>query len=313
MEGAVHIDQALTNVSVGYSNGEYVAERVAPVVPVTEQSGKYWKHGLEAFTVRNDLRAPGDEARESRWTLSTDTFFCDGHALKDYVPREKRVNADPQLDLLTDSTEILTDQILLNQEVNLVAALAAGMTPVAQTSTPWDNDTYDPVEIIEAQMLVIAKAIGKKPNQLTLSAPVFSAIRNNSNVKGRITGAANLQSAVVTSAQLAALLEIDDVIVARAIKNAANEAQTASMAWVWGEYALLQYRPPSPGRKTVSLAYTFHWSNAFQGAEGQSVGSQFVDLYYVRGRKSDAVEVHKYYDEKIIDANAGILFSDTLT
>ncbi len=310
--GTIHHDRALTDVSVGYENAELIGERIYPVVPVENQSDKYFKHGKDIFTVRDDRRSPGGEARESRWTLSDDNFFCEGHALKDYVPRENQGNSDPQLDLLTDTTEVLTDQIMLNQEVNLVTILAAAMTGTslaAQTLTPWNDDDVDPLPIIETQKIAIAKRIGKPPNVLVMSGPVWSAMKLNANIRMLITGAGSLPGAVITPQNLAAYLDLKEVLVGSAVKNTANEGQDVSLDFVWGEYALLFYRPQSPGRKTLSLGYTFAWKNAL----GASAGGQFVDRYYWQPNKADVVEVHKYYDQKTIDAGAGCLFSNCLS
>jgi len=306
--GTVHIDAALTQVSVGYRNAGFIAERVFPVVPVGKQSDKYFVSGKEIFRVRDDRRAAGAEARESRWTLSNDTFFCSGHALKDYVPREDQVNADPQLDLLTDTTEVLTDQVLLAEEAALVTALAAGATAASQATTHWDDDDVDPFAIIETQKLVIAKKIGKMPNVLAVSAPVASALKLNANVRQLVTGAGSVAAALVTMAQIAAYLEVDEVVVGNAVYDTVNEGQNASLNFVWGEYGLLFYRPPNPGRKTTSLGYTFQWNGAFGGDQ-----AQFVNRYYWQPNLADVVEVHKYYDQKLVDTGAGILFTDCLT
>jgi hypothetical protein len=308
--GTIKFDQALTNVSIAYKNGVYVAERIAPVVVVGKQTDKYFVYGKERFNVLDDKRVAGGVANESRWTPSSDTYYCDGHALKDYVPREDVVNADPQLDLLTDTTENLKAQILLNQEVNLVAALVAALTGTslaAQTATHWDNDANDPIALIKAQRLVIAKRTGVNPNVFAVSEPVMSAIANNANVKARITGAQSLQSSLVTAQALAALLEVDEVIVASAVKNTANEGQDPTLDWVWGEDAYLFYRPPSPGRKVLSMAYTFVWSPFGNGT------SEYVKRYWWEPNTADVCEVHKYYDLKAVAVDAGVRFSDCLT
>lgn len=305
-EGTVHIDQRLTDVSVGYRNGDFIAERVFPMVPVDNQSDKYLVHGKEGFRVRDDRRSPGSEAHLSRWTYSDGTFYCDGHALKDYVPRENQNSGLPQLDLLCDTTEVLTDQILLNQEANLVAALAAGMTPSDQTNIPWDSDDIDPLVVISEAAGAIGLAVGRKPNVLALSEPIWNALRMNANVRGLISGAQSLSAAAVSAAQLAGYLGLEEIIVGSAVYDSASEGQADSLAWVWGKYALLFYRPPSPGRKQISLGYTFAWK-AFDSGK-----AQFVDRYYWQPTKSDVVEVHKYYDQKIIDVNAGKLFSNCI-
>jgi hypothetical protein len=242
--------------------------------------------------------------------VSTDSFYCSGHALKDFVPREDQSNADPQLDLLADTAEVLTQQILLNEEVNLVAALVAGLTGVSaesQTGTPWDDDDVDPLTIIKAQILEVGLRMGAPPNVLAISAPVWSAVSLNANVRQLITGAGSVAAALVTPGQVAAYIGIDEIVVGAAVKNTANQGQTASLGWVWGEYACLFYRPPNPGRKTLALGYTFQWNGAFGGGQ-----AQFVNRYFWQPNLADVVEVHKYYDQKVVDSGAGALFTDCL-
>lgn len=306
--GTINFDQALSNLSVAYRNADLVAERVLPRVSVDKPADRYFIYGMENFRVREDLRAPGDEAKESRWTLADAPYICEGHALKDYVPRENTAAADPQLDLLNDTTEVLTDQILLGQEVSVVTVLAAGMAGASlanQVATPWNNNANNPIAIIGAQHAVIQARTGKRPNQFVCSASVWNAIKNNTNVTGRITGAQKLSDALVTPAQFASLIEVDEVLVAGAVQNTAAEGQAAVMAYVWQNMALLQHKAPSPGRKQLSLGYTFTWSKAF--GVGQP---QFVNRYYSQERLSDVVEVHKYYDSRLVATPAGVLFTN---
>lgn len=312
------VDGLLTNLSVKYANGIYVAERCYPALPVDAQSDKYPVYGRQNYVAIDDQRSPGALAREASWSWSEDTYFCEGHALKDYVPRERQNEQNPAFDLIQDTTVYLTDRILLNQEINLVTKLAATLTGTslaAQTATPWDNDANDPVAIVRAQGDVIGKRIGMMPNRFCISQPVWTAIRNNAKVKALITGAQSADAANITAQQFAALIGVDQVLIATAVKNTANEGQaTESMNWVWGETACLFYCPPAPGRRTVALGYTFHWRGALQGiAGGSEQGAQFVKRYYWEPNTADVVEVHKYYDQKTVSALAGVLFTDCLT
>jgi hypothetical protein len=56
----LHIDTALTNVTVSYNPGGFIADIVAPVVPVSKESDKYYVWSREE-TLRTfeDLRADG--------------------------------------------------------------------------------------------------------------------------------------------------------------------------------------------------------------------------------------------------------------
>src|SRR5262249_26251264 len=91
---AVHIDTALTNVSVMYRNEDYVADQVLPEVPVDKQSDKYFVYGVENLRPDDDTRRPGSQSNEVTWSLSTDGYYADGHALSDVIPDEQRENQD---------------------------------------------------------------------------------------------------------------------------------------------------------------------------------------------------------------------------
>ena len=75
----IHIDQALTNLSVMYRNANYVADQVIPVVPVNKRSNKYFVYrredylsssSLDANNRPMSLRQPGAEAAEIDMQLS---------------------------------------------------------------------------------------------------------------------------------------------------------------------------------------------------------------------------------------------------
>ena len=81
-----YLDQPLNNVSVGYQNDDYYAERLLPIAPVMKQSGRYWVYGKEKFRQYETIRHAGAEAREiAPWTLSNSAYFCDDHSLKDKI------------------------------------------------------------------------------------------------------------------------------------------------------------------------------------------------------------------------------------
>lgn len=321
MEGKVHIDSALSNISVGYSNNEFISEQVFPVVPVDKDSDAYYKSGKERFRARDDMRAPGTEAKPSRMVLSDDSYRCDGHALSDSVPREKTNAQDASLNLLADTTDYLTEQVALRQEVNLVSRITTDMTAGSRvsslTSVPWNNDANDPVAKIMTEIDTIAKLCGKRPNTLALSAAVFTAMALNAKVRGLLGGATDIRQTVVTPEQLAAALQLDRVLIASAVYDTAAEGQSASLAYVWGALALLFYRPASPGLKTISLGYTFHWRRALATVDGTAtgvngIGSQFVRRYFDDKKIADVVEVHKYYAQKTVVPEAGTLFTNCL-
>ena len=199
----VHIDAALTNLSVGYRNPAFIADLLAPVVPVRKQSDKYFIHDAEreAFRRSDDRRAPGAEASEVNFSLSTDNYYAEDHALTSVIPDEERENADPAIQPNIDRTEFLRGKIDLNKEIEL-AGMLTDATVITQSTTlsgaaQWSDDTSDPIKAIEAQKATIMAAVQALPNTLVLPYEVYAKMRLHPKVIERIAygsvGAVNEQ------------------------------------------------------------------------------------------------------------------------
>ncbi|MGA2631762.1 MAG: hypothetical protein ABSG54_16310 [Terriglobia bacterium] len=300
----LHIDQALTEVSVAYRNAQYVADSVFPVVPVSKQSNKYFIYSKDNFRTLDDARRPGARANEIEWTLSTDTYYCEGHALAQAIPDELRANADQAIDVDVDTTEVLTDLVYLQREI-LVASKATDPSVITQSATlsgtsQWSDYTNsDPIQAIENQKPTILKQVGQLPNSILVSYPVFLALRNHPKIIDRFKYA---QVGVVQPDHLKAVFNVDNFYIGSAIKNLAKEGASDNLDYIWGKNALLFYRPPVAGRRTVSLGYQF--TLAF----GANNGGFFVKRYRDEARTADVVEVQLYFDAKVVAANAAYLW-----
>ena len=318
--GVVHIDRALTNISLSASADQnLIAERVLLPCPVDDPSDKLYKYGEEIFLTEEDARAPGAQPNETTWKVTSVSYATKGHALEHGVPRDKKNAADPALSLLADTTRILTAKGRLNMEVNCVAALVAAMTGASAVdcaAAKWSSADVNPLYVLKAYIDTITLACGQPPNVLMLSQPVATAVRTNPQVVGLITGAAALAGSKVSMAQIADWLELDEVLVGRAVSKT---TPGGTKAFVWGTKAMLFYRPPAPGLLTLALGYTMKWQKALAAVTGleaipgmEGVGPQFVQQYWWEPTLSDVVVVHNYYDQAVYAAECGILFNNCI-
>jgi hypothetical protein len=303
----VHVDAALTNLSVGYRNSAFISDLLAPVVAVRKQFDRYFVHDSqrEAFRATDDRRAPGSEANEVDFALSTDNYSCDDHALTSVIPDEERDNADPAIQPSIDRTEFLREKIDLNKEIEL-AAMATSTSVITQSETLAGNDQWsdfansDPVQAIEERKATIIEAVQVMPNTLVLPYDVYAQVRIHPRVVDR---AKYVTLAAIGPDLLAQIFDVERVLVPRALRNTAAPGQTASMSFVWGKDALLCFVPARPAMKQVALAYSFQWN----GAPG-SLGGHSVELWRDDRRKADVVRVQRYYDQKVIAAGAAYLW-----
>jgi hypothetical protein len=298
----VHIDAALTNLSIAYRNPEYIAHEVLPVVPVTKDSDKYFVYGKENFNLENTRRKADAKANQASYTLSDEAYSTERHALRDFVSDDEVQNSDPALDPFGDRTMNLTDRLLLRREYDAAqvafnTTAMSGHTAALSGTAMWDDDGSDPVEAVEAKRLEIVRQTGVRPNKLILGADVYAALTGNAAIKDRIK---YTQLGVVDEQLLAKLFKVDKVVVGNAVYNSAKEGQATSLTSIWGKLALLAYVAPRPGLKTVSLAYTFQSKNLV------------VKRYQESGLEGDWVEVEEKRDQKLIAPAAGFLWSNAV-
>lgn len=297
----VHVNVALTNVSLAYRNPAFIADLVAPSVNVRKQQDSYFIYDSdrEAFRSTNDRRAPGAQANEVDFALSTDTYYCADHALVSVIPDEERENADPAIQPDIDRTEFLSDKIDLNKEIELANVVATNSSLPGETlatTGQWSHADSDPLIALETGRASIISKVQAAPNTLVLPFEVFTKLRAHPDIIDRIKYSSK---GVPTAAIMAELFDVERVLVPRAVKNTATPGQTASMSYVWGKNAFLCYTPPRAALKTISFALTFAWTSA-----PGSVGGRVVEAWRENVRKSDIIRVGRYYDQKVIAADA---------
>lgn len=305
----VHIDAALTNVSVAFRNTHFIADLIAPVAGVRKQSDKYFvlDADRERFRPTADTRAPGAEATEVDFAISSDSYFCGDHALEAVIADEERDNADPAIQPDIDKTEFLTDKILLNKEIALADTVATASLPgttLSGTSQWSDFANSDPVAAVEDQKATIQRAVQQIPNTLVLPYDVYRKVRLHPKVVEKVV---NVRIGVVGPGILADVFDVERVLVPRGLRNTANPGQAPNLSQIWGKHAFLCYVPPRPGLKTVAFAATFQW----MAAPG-SLSGHVVEMWREERRKADMVRVQRYYDQKIIAVGAVFVWKNAV-
>jgi len=308
----VHTDAILTNISVAYLQdaSHFIAHQVFPQVPVEKQSDLYYTYPKGTwFKDEAERRADGTESAGTGYGVSTDSYACQVYALhKDIGPQAKK-NADSPIDLERDATNLLTQRLLLRQEIQWVAdyfATSIWDTDVVGTTdfTKWDNfASSDPIEDIELGKETVLSTTGFMPNTLILGYQVFRKLKNHPDIVGRIQFTS---SEVVTEALLAKYFGVDRVVVARAVKNTANEGATDVFAFTHGKHALLLYVAPTPSLLAPSAGYTFVWNGISDGF-GASLSFTREEVPLTRG--ATRVEGQLAWDSKVVATDLGYFFS----
>ncbi len=296
----LHMDAILTQISVGWPNGEFLGPVFFPSVGVKKQSDKYYVFGKESWGLPpgGDLRAPGTEANEvPGMSVSTDTYFAVEHALQIPITDEEKENVDSPMQPLTDGTGLITAQLLLARELAIktlmttAANYASGLSTTLSGTSQWSDytGTSDPILDVKAGRVAIHNKIFLDPNTLSLPYEVMVKLEDHPKIFARIQ---YVERSMVTEDLLRALFKMR-IVTPGAAWNSANPGQAAALGYIWGKDVVMAYVPDRPGLKVPAYGYEFTW--------GYGGGSpQVVERWREEKRVSDVVRIRRRYDLKLV-------------
>ena len=321
----VHVDVPLTNISIAYMQSEsnFIARRVFQPVPVMKQSDRYWTYD-RAYFFRNQMakRADGAESAGSGFKVdATPTYYADVWALHKDISDRQRANADAAIAPDRDETNFLTQARLILMESNFVTqymttslwdtdVTGVSGVPGGGQVKQWNDAASTPIEDIKTYCTAVQQQTGLRPNVLTLGQPTWDKLSVHPDILDRIKysgGVGNATPAIATKQAVAAMMEIDEILVAGGIVNSAAEGATASYSFIIGKTALLSYRPPAPGLQVPAAGYTFEWN----GYLGQQMG-QRMKSFRMEALASDRVEIEASFDQKLVSTPLGVYFASLI-
>lgn len=307
----VHIDAAMTNLSLGYRNEGYISEKVFPSVGVAKASDYYFVFNKGAwFRDEAGQRAPSTRAPRGGYPLSKDRFSCQEWAFAKEVSDEERENADAPLMPDQAATEFCTEKVLIRRERLVAAAVctaanwAAGQAEDAEGL--WAagvGNTF--IADVERALEVVRKATGRRPNVMVMDAGTLAQLKQESTLLARIQ---ITQKAVVTADLIASLFDLEECLIGGAIYSSGEEKADGSdwtSAGIWetnatkGSAALI-YRPKTPAIMTPSAGYVFQWK------------PRVVKRWREEAEHQDVLEASESLDVKITGSDLGFLFYDAI-
>lgn len=309
----VHIDAALNNLSLAFmqSAENFVAGRVFPNVPVDKQSDKYFTFD-RSYWFRDEMKKRGDgtESHGAGFSISNDSYSADVWSLHKDLGRQTLGNADAGLDLDNAAVSFLATQKMIRQEKQFATDFFASSkwTTDYTPGTLWSDGASDPIGDVETAKETVLKSTGMMPNKLVLGYPVWKALRQHPDLVARVDRGQTSGNARVSLETAAAIFEVDEVLVTKAIENTANEGATASYDFIGGKHALVCHTPSAPGLLVPAAGYTFSWT----GMPGATVLGTTVKRWWSDDRSAWRYEIDAAFDMKIVSADLGYFFASVV-
>ena len=315
----VHVNAALTNISIAYMQGNdhFIADKVFPIVPVSKQSDRYFVYDKgDFFRSEAQVRAPGTASAGSGFGIdNTPSYFADVYAVHKDIDDQIRANSDAAINPDRDATQYITQQLMIKRDKVWAANFfTTGVWTGSSTGTDlaaadllngvWSAAGSTPIEDIDKQADAILKNTGYRPNCLVVGADVHRVLKNHPDVLDRIR---YTQEGIVTEQLLASLMGVDKYLVSRATENTAAAGAADSMSFVAdAQDALLTYSAPNPGLMTPSGGYLMAW-NGYLGAGPQ--GNR-IKRFRMEHLASDRVEGELAFAAELVSASLGAFFNE---
>lgn len=302
----VHIDQALTQISVASMNKDdaFISQKVFQGINVKKLSDKYFIFTKsDTFRLQTKLRAPSAKIKHRDYGLSTSTYIANEYANGILVPDIVVENSDLPLQPYTNATDIcVLDMKMFMEKIWSDEFLVTGAWTSELTlsgTTQWnDYANSDPIANIDTACRTVNGFTGIPTYMLSIAmgALVYDKLIRHPDVIA-LFGGGNPAFKVASPQDLAKVLKVKEVLVGEAVVNLNNEGNsTQTLSRIVGKNALVFYRPTSPGLMEPAAGYFFNKTQAE------------VRRYDIPERRSQAVEVTSIFDFKSVDADAGYLF-----
>jgi hypothetical protein len=236
----IHIDVFLTDHAAGYTNEDYVALQVLPIITSVKETGKIAAYGTEHYRLDFDARAMGGAPARIDWATGTPiSFSAKEWTIEDPVDDRQAAIYDDPFDAYRDGTDTVMEKLLLKRE-DLVATLmsTSGNFGGTTAGTAWGTPgTGTPVTDIRKAMRAIVARSGRSRRNMyvVMSDFLWDRMIQTTEFKtlylNTVPGAAAPGN--VTPQTAATAIGLGGIIVGPAVKLTSKEGVADVMADVW--------------------------------------------------------------------------------
>jgi len=297
------VDPVLTQLAVGYSNAELIAEYLFPMVEVDKEAGKIPIFGKEKFRIYNTIRAlraksnriqPGD--------IDGKDIILDEHDLE--FPIDYREDSEAAFPLRAWATDVVTEGIQLRREKYCAdlaqnAANYATSNKIALSGTSqFSHPDSDPEGVIDDGKAAIRQKIAKHPNTMVIGYESWRTLKRHPALKALLS---NDSKRLIRKEDLQDIFEIENIVIGMSLYTGANGDVVTD---VWGDNIVLAYVPPKRG-DSQRLMYDASYGYTLRKKNGLGIDSRTEDGKVEIIRNTDT------YRPYLLGADAGYLISDT--
>lgn len=311
-DGAVQ-DALLTQHSNGLFNDDnmFISEQILPPVAVGPTTGKIGKYsGGHLRVVNTSHTGKGGYLEVETLVFDSDGYDIKEHGLKEFVTDKQKRNAVRPFNALEDATINLTSLQMIAKERALAlvltdpAVLTQGATLAGNAQyNNRDHADSNPIEDRITAFGVVEDAAGVTPNTAIMNQKVARALRFHHQML-EVLGFTRKRPNGLTMEELAEALEVDRVLIGRALYNTAKEGQTDAFSPIWPNDLIYAFIAPFAGLRMKTLGVEVRKS----GTTPRAVFRKEMD----EPVGSTKIIVIDNYDQIILNASTAYLLQDVI-
>lgn len=304
------INPVLTGILIAYTNGEYIADRVLPILPPNLRSEKFtwWKFDFgQQITLVDSKVGRKSEPNQVEFNATEQNDRTDDYGFDDVVPNADIANAaGTGFDPLAVAAQRLYDLTLLDREkrvadkVHNAATYPAANKVVVAAGSKWSADDSKPIN----QIAAAADSMVMRPNVAVLGQGAWTALRTNASVLRALTPS-GAGDGMANRRAVADLLELDDIEVGSSWLNSAKPGQPLARVRLWGNHCALIRRDKLAGSDGKQA--TFGWTARFGDPVSGTLPEPKIGL-----RGSERVRAGMSVKEVISAPDLGYFFQDVI-
>jgi hypothetical protein len=261
---AVHVNTLMAQMSVRFSNGDYIGEMLAPPDEVDKESNIFaYYNERDNLAFPSNVTGPRGDLAEVNQSIdkSTHTYQCIEYGLKEYVTPREMGNADVPLDPMVDALLLVMEGNAWNREVAAATFFqdsanyaAANITNIAAGEEYDSASGGNPNKQIQDAVIRVFKTRGAVRRLGAMSINTFTALSRHPAIKDLFK---YVKDGFASREQLARYFELDDLYVSEAWKDTANKGASASYGRIWTDDIIVVAQNPGGGVRSYSHSKRF--------------------------------------------------------
>lgn len=317
----IRVDEVLTDFAMSYGQDlrkDFIADSASTVYRSPYKSDIYpvWSKADVFRSVMEEV-ADGDPAPEAGITVDlTNTFTCKAYKLKTLITRQQEAQSKNGLKLRKKKTRWLMQQAKLKRDSIWASEVFAtgkwtrerdgvAAAPTGTEFLQFNDADSDPLGVFDTEQAYVQLQTGKLFNRAVMSLPAAQALQRHPDITDLYK---HTQPGPVPMELVAKALGVDEIRVANAVENTANQGATISMARVFGKHILLVHIAEELDEQDATAITLFAWNEIDQvTADGAAIYS-----WWDEDREGDWLRVKQAFNVKQTAADLGCFLKDAV-